>query len=405
MALPFVAILILDAGPVEVAVLRSMDVAATLVFGLVAGAWVDRLRRRPVLIWADLGRAIVLASIPLAFVGGWLSFAQLIVVAALAAILTTFFDAADNAYLPTIVERDRLLEANGALAASGSAAEFTGFGISGVLIQVFSAPIAILVDSITFLVSGLLLGTIRAPEPPPPPREQREAVIDEIRHGVALVRRHPTLRAFTGAQMALEAGWGFFGATFLLFAVDELHLGAAAIGVIAGVGGVASFIGAVVSTRATTRFGIGRTAIVALILAAIGALFIPLAPAGAPLVAVGLLIAQQLVADSAITVFEVTETSVRQTIVDDRELGRVSATVRVGAGFAQLCTTLGAGLLGAAIGLRTVLFLGPIVILVGVAILWRSPVRTLRALGDGPLRRPDPAAVVVEVGRDEPIGG
>jgi len=382
-----------------------MDVAATLVFGLVAGAWVDRLRRRPVLIWADLGRGILLGSIPIAYVGGWLSFGQLVVVAGLAAILSTFFDAADNAYLPTIVERERLVEANSALAASGSAAEFTGFGISGVLIQVLTAPIAILVDSLTFLASALLLGTIRAPEPPPPPLEAREPVVTEIRRGLALVVRDPILRPYALAQMAHAAGWGFFGATFLLFAVDDLGLGAAAIGIIAGVGGLASFAGAVVATRTTRRYGIGHTSIVSMTVAAIGGVFIPLAPAGAPLVAIVFLVAQQLVADSAATVFDVSETAVRQSLVNERELGRVTATFRVAAGLAQLCTTLVGGLLGAAIGLRAVLFLGPIVMLGGAILLWRSPVRSLFELPTGELPEPDAAVVVVEIGRDEPIGG
>ena len=150
-ALPLVAILVLGSGALEVAILRGLDLGVTLVFGLVAGAWVDRLRRRPVLIWADLGRAVLLGSVPVAFAFGVLTFAQLLVVSALAAILTTFFDAADNAYLPTIVEREGLVGANSALAASGSAAEFMAFGISGFLVQILTAPIAIAVDAVTFL--------------------------------------------------------------------------------------------------------------------------------------------------------------------------------------------------------------------------------------------------------------
>ncbi len=139
-ALPLAAILVLGSGAIEVAILRSLDLVATLVFGLVAGAWVDRLRRRPVLIWADLGRAALLGSIPLAFAFNALTFWQLLIVSGLAAVLTTFFDSADNAYLPTIVERDQLVQANSALAASGSAAEFMAFGISGCLVQADRDP-------------------------------------------------------------------------------------------------------------------------------------------------------------------------------------------------------------------------------------------------------------------------
>jgi MFS family permease len=118
---------------------------------------------------ADLGRAGLLGSIPVACALGSLTYWHLLLVSGLAAVLTSFFDAADNAYLPTIVERERLLEANSTIAASTSAAEFVGFGISGFLVQVLSAPIAILIDAVTYLVSALLLATIRRPEPPPPP--------------------------------------------------------------------------------------------------------------------------------------------------------------------------------------------------------------------------------------------
>jgi hypothetical protein len=212
-ALPLAAILVLGSGAVEVAILRSLDLGATLVVGLVAGAWVDRLRRRPVLIWADLGRAVLLASIPVAFALGVLTYWQLLAVSGLAAILTTFFDSADNAYLPTIVERDQLVDANGALAATASAAEFMAFGVSGFLVQLFTAPFAIAIDAASFVASALLLGSIRQRETPPPAAEDREPVLDEIREGLRLVIHDPILRRFAGAQMALHALWGVFGAT------------------------------------------------------------------------------------------------------------------------------------------------------------------------------------------------
>jgi MFS family permease len=404
-ALPLVAILVLGSGAFEVAVLRSLDLGATLVFGLVAGAWVDRLRRRPVLIWADLGRAFLLGSIPVAFALGVLTYWHLLIVSGLAAILTTFFDAADNAYLPTIVERERLVDANSALAASGSAAEFTAFGISGFLVQVLTAPIAIAIDAVTFLVSAVLLGTIRSEEAPPPPHEDREPVLTEIRDGLRLVRHDPILRAFAGAQMSLAALWGIFGATWFLFVLEDLQLGPAVLGVIAAVGGFSSFIGAVVASRATRRFGIGTVAIAAMILAAVGNAFIPLAPAGLPLVAIGCLVMQQLVADSAVTVYDVAEVSVRQTLVSDRALGRVSSTFHVAAVLAQLIATLAAGLLAEVIGLRATAWLAPLGGLLGAAILWFSPVRHLHTLADRPgAAAIDPIAIAVAAESDQPPG-
>jgi MFS family permease len=408
-ALPFAAIIVLGSGAIEVAVLRGLELGAMLLVGLVAGAWVDRLRRRPVLIWADLGRAALLGSIPVAYALGTLSYWHLLLVSGLAAVLTSFFDAADNAYLPSIVERERLLEANSTIAASTSAAEFVGFGISGFLVQVLSAPIAILIDAVTYLISALLLATIRRPEPPPPTREDREPVLVEIRDGLRLVLHDPILRAFVGAQMALAALWGVFGAIWLLFALEELGLGPAVVGIVAGIGGFASFIGAVAAGRATRRFGIGRVAVGAMLLAALGNAFIPLAPAGLPLVAVACLVLQQLVGDSAVTVYDITEVSVRQTLVHDRALGRVASTFRVAAMVAQLIATIGAGLLAEAIGLRATAWLAPLGGLVGAAILWASPVRRMMTLpppaeGGEPRPAPDPLAVAAAVEWEQPPG-
>ena len=402
-ALPLAAILVLGSGAIEVAILRSLDLVATLILGLVAGAWVDRLRRRPVLIWADLGRAALLGSIPVAFALGVLTFWQLLIVSGLAAILTTFFDSADNAYLPTIVERDRLVEANSALAASGSAAEFMAFGISGFLVQALTAPIAIAVDAVSFLVSAVLLGSIRREEAPPPPAADREPVFSEIRDGLRLVIHDPVLRAFAGAQMALAGLWGIFGATFFLFVLDELHLSPAVLGLVAGVGGFSSFIGAVIATRATRRWGIGRVAIVAMLMAAAGNAFIPLAPSGLPVIAIACLVMQQLVADSAVTVYDVTEVSVRQTLVDDRALGRVTSTFHFAAVVAQLAATLAAGLLAEVIGLRATAWLAPLGGLIGAAILFWSPVRSLHVLPVTEDRTP--AQIVLDVERDQPVGG
>jgi MFS family permease len=384
LALPFLAILTLKAGPIEVAVLRGLELVAALVVGFVAGAWVDRLRRRPVLIWADVGRAALLGSIPLAAVGGWLTLAQVFVVAALAAVLTTFFDVADRAYLPTIVPRSDLVRANGALAATSSAVEFAAFGAAGFLVTLLTAPIAILIDALSFVVSAVLLGSIRAIEPPPPSASDRDPVLDEIREGLRLVVRDPVLRALAGGTMGLAAMWGIFGATWLLFVTEELRLDPAIIGVIAALGGFGSLLGALLAARATTRFGLGNVVIASMLFAALGNLLIPLAPAGLPLVAIACLLGQQLIGDTAVTVFDVTEISVRQARVGDRQLGRVNATVRVAMVLAQLTATLLGGLLAEVIGLRGAAFLAPIGELLGAWALVASPVRRLRRLDPRP---------------------
>ncbi len=381
-ALPFVAIVALNADAIGVSLVRSMDLIAGLAVGLVAGAWVDRLRRRPVLIGADLGRAALLSLIPLAAVGGWLSLPLLLGVALLTALLTTFFDAADNAYLPTIVERRDLVRANGALAASSSVSEFAAFGTAGFLVQILTAPIAILVDAVSFIVSALLLGSIHVREAPPPTKADREPVMREIAIGLRLVARNPILRATTLASMSTHAAWGVFGALWFIFAINELGLSAAAIGIIAAVGGLSSLAAALISTRVTRRFGIGPVIVGSLLFGAAGFFFVPLAPSGAPLLAALVLIGQQLVTDPGATVYDITDTSVRQSIVHDRQLGRVNATVRVASLLSQLVATLGGGFIAVEIGLRNALLLGAVAGVLSVAAVWFSPVRRLRTFDD-----------------------
>lgn len=381
-ALPFVAIINLNADSVGVALVRSMELAAGLAVGLAAGAWVDRLRRRPVMIWADLGRAVLLGLIPLAWLGGWLSLPLLLLVTLLTSVLTTFFDAADNAFLPTIVPRADLVRANGALAASGSVSEFAAFGSAGFLVQILSAPIAILVDAVSFVASALLLGSIRVREAPPPSKTEREPVLREIAIGLGLVARNPILRALTLASMATATMWGVFGALWYLFAIQDLKLDAAAIGVVAAVGGISSLFGALLTTRLTRRFGVGRVLVVGVLVGMLGSYSIPLAPLGAPLLAMAFLMGQQLITDPAMTAFDITDTSIRQSIVHDRQLGRVNATVRVAVLVAQLAATLAAGFLALQVGLRGMLFVGPTIGLLGVLAVWFSPVRRIRRIED-----------------------
>src|SRR5579864_4285992 len=150
--IPLTALLVLHAGAVQMGLLNALGGAAVLVFGLSAGVWTDRLRRRPVMIAADLGRAAVLASIPLAARAGSLALGQLYAVAALAGVMTVFFDVADQSYLPALVARDRLLEANGKLTLSSTIAEIAGPGLTGFLVQLITAPIAILFDAVSFLI-------------------------------------------------------------------------------------------------------------------------------------------------------------------------------------------------------------------------------------------------------------
>lgn len=377
-ALPFVAILTLGAGALEVSTLRSLELLAGLLVGLIAGAWVDRIRRRPIMIGADLGRAVLLVSIPVAAIVGVLGLWQLFVVAFLAAILTTFFDLADRAYLPTLVPADRLVAANSALTASSSAAELAGFGISGFLVQLLTAPIAVAIDAASFIASAIFIQSIRRPEPPAPPQADREPMRREIRDGLRLVAGSPVLRSIALASASSHFVWGVFGAIYIVFATQELGLGPAAIGLIAAVGGLSSFLGAILVGPLVRRLGIGRTLLFGAAGFGIGSAFIPLAPTGAVLVGAALLVAQQLVADGAATAYDIVDMSVRQSIVGDRLLGRVNATIRTSSVLLQLGATIMAGIVGELVGLRVALWIGLTGAVLAFLAVWFSPLRSIR---------------------------
>ncbi len=378
--MPFVAILVLHAGALEVSALRSLELIASLIVGLAAGAWVDRLRRRPVMVAADLGRAILLSTIPIAAIAGVLGLGQLFAVAFLGAILTTFFDLANRAYLPTLVAPERLVAANSALTASESAAEFTGFGISGVLVEVLTAPFAVAVDAISFVVSALFVRSIRHTEPPPPPADDREPVLREIRHGLRLVGRSPILRALALSSAFSHLTWGIFGTVYILYATRELGLGPAAIGVIAGVGGLSSFAGALLVRPIVERIGIGRTMLSGIVAFGIGSALIPLAPSGAVAIGALFLIGQQLIADGGATAYDIIDNSVRQSIVGDRLLGRVNATIGTSSTLLQLGGTVFAGIVGEVYGLRFALWVGLAGAVLAFVSIWFSPLRTMQSV-------------------------
>jgi MFS family permease len=377
-ALPFAAILVLDSGPVEIAALRGLELVAGLGIGLVAGAWVDRLRRRPIMVAADLGRAALLGSIPLAATAGALFLPQLLVVAFVAALLTTFFEVAEQSYLPTVVPRSSLVAANSALTASASVAEFTGFSVSGFLIQLLTAPVAIAIDALTFVGSALLLATIRRPEPRRPARTDRKPMLREIRAGLGIVASSPTLRALAAAHGATHLLWGVFGTSYLLFATRDLSLGPAAIGLIAGLGGLGSFVGAASASRVLRRLGVGPTILLGLVGFTAGNALIPLAPSGAVLVAAALLVVQQVVGDSAATVYDIVEVSLTQSLVESRVLGRVNATIRTFTILLQLGGTVVGALVAETLGLRVAMFVGLLGGVLAFALVWASPIRAMR---------------------------
>ena len=375
-AIAVTAVLILQATPVQMGLLAAAGAAPVLLVSPLAGVWVDRLRRRPILIATDLLRALLLLLIPLAWKLDVLRMEQLYVVTALTGVLTVFFDVAYQSFLPALVERDQLVEGNSKLGMSDSVSEVSGPPFGWALVQVISAPLAILLDALSFVVSALAVALIRTPEPPPALPDQRQSIGRDIGEGLRVVLGNRLLRSLLGSVVTLNLFGGMIGAMYDLFVLRDLDLPPVVVGILTGIGGVSALTGAFIAERVARRFGIGPALIGGLALATGAQLLIPLARG--PL-AVPFMVAAQL-GDIGWSIFFINELSLRQTITPGQMLGRANATTQFMTGGALPLGALVAGWLAQTIGVRTTLALGTL----GLAFAWLwvlfSPVRGLREL-------------------------
>ena len=379
LALPLTAALVLGATPAQMGMLGAAQYAPAVVVGLFAGVWVDRSRRRPLMVAADLGRALLLAAIPLAALAGALRIELLYAVAFGSGALGVLFATARGAYLPSLVERAALVEANGKLSVTGSVGLIAGPGLAGLLVRWLSAPVALVADALSFVVSGLLVGAIRADEPPPATRPARPSVVAEAAEGVRVLAREPVLRAFVLSSATLDVGWNALMAVYLLYLARELGQPATTIGLIFGVGSAGALAAGAVAGRIAARLGLGRTLVGSQLVVGLGGLPI-VAAVLLPAAAVPLLIAAEVVQSLAGTVHAVARGAVRQAIVPARLQGRVAAGASlVGFGVATAGLLLG-GQLGERIGLGPTMALGASTGLAAFLWLYFSPVRRLREL-------------------------
>lgn len=376
LALPLLAVLVLGASPFEVGVLAAAGSAPSLLVGLFAGVWVDRLRRRPILIAADVGRAALLLTIPLAALVDRLSMGLLYVVALLAGTASVLYNVAYASYLPTLIKRDALVDGNSKLEASRSVAQVAGPGAAGGLIGAVGAPAAIALDAASYLVSALLVWRIRTSEPAP--RPQRDPRVGrQIGEGLRAVARQPILRALALSAATIEFFAFVFFAVYVLYFTRDLGLTPAAIGVVFAVGGVGALIGALLADSARRWFGPGPAIVGAQLLFGLSGMVIPLAVLF-PAIALQMVVVSEFVQWLTIMVVNVNTMSLRQALTPDRVRGRVNATFRFLVGGSQPLGSLLGGVLGGVIGLPWTLVVGEIGMLLAVGWLIRSPLPGLR---------------------------
>ena len=381
LAIGFVAIAVLDATAFEVALLGTLNFLPFILFTLPAGVWVDRLRRRPILITGDFARAALLATVPIAYVADVLTLWQLYAVVFLVGVFQVFFDVAYQSYLPSLVDRDQIIEGNSKLEVSRSAAQVTGPGFAGALVEIFTAPYAVLVDAISFVASGLfLLGIRKREEAPQRSRADgtKPTLWTELKEGLRFVLRNPNLRAQAGCTATSNLFSSLAFAVFLVFAVRELELSAAVIGIIFSIGSAGSLLAAFSARRIADRFGIGPTSIVAAATFGPSTLLVALAPPGNG--AIPVLIAAQLVFGFTVVAYNIVQVSYRQAICPPRLHGRMNSVMRFIVWGTIPVGTLAGGALATWVGLRDAIVIGAVG--GGLSFLWLlfSPQRHLREM-------------------------
>jgi MFS family permease len=380
LALPLVAVLVLHASAFAVAALSVVDFLPFLLFTLPAGVWIDRLPRLPVMVAADVGRAMALASIPFEAAVGHLTLLQLFVVGFMAGSLTVFFEVSYQAFLPSLVGRSRLIEGNSRLEVTRSAALIGGPGVGGLLVRALTAPYAVLADAASFVWSALFLLTIRGKELEPDRAVAAGSVWRELIDGARYALGHRYWRAICLSS----ATFNFFNyvafAILVVYMVRRLEMSALAIGATLSLANGGALAAALLAQRIGRRVGIGRAILLATFFG-FPLVLVPLAPVSHP---VPFIVVAFTLEGFGVVLFIVSATSLIQALTPDRLLGRANATRRFIVWGTIPLAGLVSGGLASAIGLRPTMFIGTLGCTLSIVPILLSPVRHIRELPSKP---------------------
>ncbi len=388
-AVPLLAVLTLDAGPLEVGLVSASSTVAFALIGLPAGAWLDRWRRRPVLVVADVARAALLATIPVAAALGVLTIGQLVVVSLLSGVARVFFDVGYQSYLPSVIGRDRVLARNSAMETVRASGQVVGPGLGGTLVGLVGAANVIALQAVTFAVSAVSLLAIRTPEPVPQVHGDRPRLRRQIADGLAFVLRNRVLRAIALTSAASNVAFALASAVTIPFLSRTLGLSPAAIGLVLAAGSLTVMAGAALTTRASARWGSARIIWLAL---AVSGPFTVLTPLARPdsVTWVVLLVVAFGAGELGQIVYAITSLSLRQRLCPDHLLGRVTATMRVLIMGAVPVGALLGGALGEVLGVRATLWVCAAVLVLAPVPVW-VVLRGYREVDDLPAWAATPA--------------
>jgi MFS family permease len=350
LALPLTAIFVLRATPLQLGLLTAAQFAPIFIITPFAGVWLDTHPHRPVLIVANIGRAALFGLVPVLFAFDLLTMGALYAIGFLAGLLTASFDVAYMVYLPSLVRRESLVEANAKLEATYSISEVGGPGLGGLLVQTLTAPVAILADAVTYLMAAVAIGRIRRPEPAPRPRGPTSTWRD-LREGMAVTVRHPILSPMVVQSACFNLFHQAILTLYVLYGVRDLHLSPGQLGTILTMGSLGGLLGTYVAASAARRFGMGRTIVGSMMLASTALVLIPAAGGPKP-AAVLTLLAGLVLYGLGLAVFNVHSLSLRAALIPHGLRGRVTGSYRlISNGAIPLGSLLG-GFLGEEFGVR-----------------------------------------------------
>ena len=396
-AIPLIAAITLHANALEMGILAASGQAPRLLIGFFAGAWVDRLRRQPIMKAMDFGRALTYLVIPVAAMLDALTFEVLLVVAIVGGCQAVFFDAAWSAIIPHLVERKHLSDANGKLMASVSLAQILGPALAGTLIAWMSGPMVMTITAMTFALSGIFITQIRTTEPRRSRSEtQPTRIVAEIREGFQELLGSDLVRPLTTSAAVLNFGGFIFLSVYVLYMADDLGLSSTGIGLVFASGGAGALVGSLVAAPLATRFGVGRTILGGALAFGTGNLLVPLAIV-VPDYALPLIVASETIAWLSLQIFNINRFSLRQALTPDHLLGRIASSTMTIIGGVQMLGSLLGGIIGQVFSVHTALIVGTIGMFIAAWWIWDSPIPAIHDMPEEPEisfihQKPEPEA-------------
>jgi MFS family permease len=381
LALPTVAILSLNAGPFEMGVLGALNSVAWPILGLFVGVMADRWRRRPMMVWANIGQVLALGSIPLGFMVGILNLNQLFAVALAMSVTTVFFVIAYQSYLPTLIDREDLVEGNAKLETSSSAALVFGPALAGFLIQITGAAQSIAVDALSTLIAALAILSIKQPEVTLTSKVKR-AFFKELRNGAGIIFMNPILRTLTAAAATINFGRSMFYAVFFVFIYDNLKITPGTAGLVLGIGSAGFLIGALSASRTVKKLGLGVTLALAALIAGTGLIMIPATMYGP---AAPTLAALWMFSNIGMPLWNINQVSLRQAITSNQLQGRMNATMRTITWSTWSVGALVGGILGLRLGVPLAIMIGGLISTSPTLLIIFSPVGKLSQIPIHPI--------------------